>query len=147
LEHVEQTFILSVPSDTRNLAMIRDFVEDAVRRSTMGGSDLDKLKLAVDEACANVIEHAYGNDRTKKLTIRVSFDPAQVIVDVVDSGKEYDPTAHTPATLEELAAGRRDGGMGIRIMRMATDELLWFPDEHGHNCLRLVKRITPPAAE
>ena len=145
MEHVEHTFVLSVPSDTRNLAMIRDFVEDAVRRSTMTGSDSDKLKLAVDEACANVIEHAYGNDRTKKLTIRVSFDASQVIVDVVDSGHTYDPTGHAPATLEELAAGRRDGGMGIRLMRMATDELLWFPDEQGHNCLRLIKRITPPA--
>ena len=131
MEHVEHTFVLSVPSDTRNLAMIRDFVEDAVRRSTMTGSDSDKLKLAVDEACANVIEHAYGNDKTKKLTIRVSFDASQVIVDVVDSGHTYDPTSHAPATLDELAASRRDGGMGIRLMRWRPTSSSGSPTSRG----------------
>lgn len=143
MEHV-QTFKLSVPSDTANLAMIRDFVERAARRSPLPPTDLDRLKLAVDEACANVIEHAYGHDATKELTIRVAFDDAKIEVDVIDSGRSYDPTSHAPKTLEELASLRRDGGMGIRIMRMATDDLSWALNEEGHNRLRLTKRIVPP---
>ena len=146
MEHVQQVFKISVPSDTANLAMIRDFVERAARRSPIQSTDLDKLKLAVDEACSNVIEHAYGKDTTKELTIRVAFDAAQIEVEVIDTGHSYDPTGHTPKTLEELAAHRHDGGMGIRLMRIATDELSWSLDESGHNRLRLVKHLVPPSA-
>ena len=141
MEHVQQTFKLSVPSDTRNLSMIRDFVEQAARRSPIEATDLDRLKLAVDEACANVIEHAYKHDSTQELTIRVSFDVTRVAVEVIDSGSTYDPTNHTPKSLEDIAKHRGDGGMGIRLMRMATDELSWSTDEEGHNCLRLVKHL------
>ena len=142
MEHVQQTFKLSVPSDTQNLSMIRDFVERAVRRTPIEGPDLDRLKLAVDEACANVMEHAYGHDATKELTVRVSYDLAEVAVEVIDSGPSYDPTQFIPRELTDLQAMKRDGGMGIRLMKMATDDLVWSSDGQGHNCLRLVKRIS-----
>jgi serine/threonine-protein kinase RsbW len=141
VEHVQQTFKLSVPSDTANLSMVRDFIERAVRRSPIDASDLNKLTLAVDEACANVIEHAHEHDSTKELTIRVSFDDSRVEVDVVDTGRSFDPTKHAAISLGDLAKLRKDGGMGIRIMQMATDELSYTLDESGHNRLRLVKYI------
>ena len=139
MEHAQQTFKLSVPSDTANLAMIRDFVEDSARRSALGESEMQKLKLAVDEACANVIEHAYDNDNTREITVHVWFDDAQIEVDVIDSGSRFDPTAHKPLELRDLVG--RKGGMGIRIMQLATDELVADTDENGHNRLRLIKRL------
>lgn len=142
MEHVQQTFKLSVPSDTRNLSMIRDFVERAARRSPITEGDLDRLKLAVDEACANVIEHAYKRDVTKELTVRVAYDQSEISVEVIDSGPSYDPTQFVPRELADLQAMKKDGGMGIRLMRMATDDLVWSSDEQGHNCLRLVKKIS-----
>jgi serine/threonine-protein kinase RsbW len=141
VEHVQQTFKLSVPSDTANLSMVRDFIERAARRSPIESAELSKLTLAVDEACANVIEHAHGNDAAKELTIRVSFDDTRVEVDVIDSGRSFDPTQHAPISLKDLASRRKDGGMGIRIMQMATDELSYSLDDDGHNRLRLVKHI------
>jgi serine/threonine-protein kinase RsbW len=140
VEHAQQTFKLSVPSDTVNLAMIRDFVEDSARRSVLAEKDLLKLKLAVDEACANVIEHAYNGDSTREITVHVWFDDVQIEVDVIDSGSPFDPGSHNPIQLEDLVG--HTGGMGIRIMRLATDELVADNDEHGHNRLRLIKRFT-----
>jgi serine/threonine-protein kinase RsbW len=142
VEHLQQTFKLSVPSDTSNLAMIRDFVERAARRSPIEGPDLERLKLAVDEACANVMEHAYKRDATKELTVRVSYDQSEISVEVIDSGPTYDPTQFIPRELADLQALKKDGGMGIRLMKMATDDLVWSSDGEGHNCLRLVKRIS-----
>jgi len=139
VEHAQQTFKLSVPSDTVNLAMIRDFVEDSARRSTIAEPEMQKLTLAVDEACANVIEHAYDNDNTREITVHVWFDDAQIEVDVIDSGSRFDPSSHKPLELQDLVG--RKGGMGIRIMQMATDELLVDTDENGYNRLRLIKRL------
>jgi serine/threonine-protein kinase RsbW len=139
VEHAQQTFKLSVPSDTVNLKMIRDFVEDSARRSTIAEPDMHKLALAVDEACANVIEHAYNSDSTREITVHVWFDDAQIGVDVIDSGTSFDPSSHKPLELQDLVG--RKGGMGIRIMQIATDELLADTDENGHNRLRLIKRL------
>ena len=140
MEHAQQTFKLSVPSDTVNLAMIRDFIEVSARRSAIDEPDMQKLTLAVDEACANVIEHAYNNDNTREITVHVWFDDAQIGVDVIDSGSRFDPTSHKPLELRDLVG--HQGGMGIRIMQMATDELVADTDENGHNRLRLIKRLT-----
>ncbi len=139
MEHAQQTFKLSVPSDTGNLAMIRDFVERAAKRSALSEADTERLKLAVDEACANVMEHAYGNDTTQEVTIHVWFDATQFAVDVIDSGRPFDPSSHKPLELKELIG--RKGGMGIRLMQLATDELISDVDESGHNRLRLIKRL------
>jgi serine/threonine-protein kinase RsbW len=139
VEHAQQTFKLVVPSDTVNLAMIRDFVEVSARRSALEESAMERLKLAVDEACANVIEHAYDNDNTREITVHVWFDQAQIGVDVIDSGSPFDPHSHKSLRLEDLVG--RTGGMGIRIMKMATDELVADTDENGHNRLRLIKRL------
>ena len=143
MEHAQQTFKLSVPSDTKNLAVIRDFVERVSRRSPISDDELERLKLAVDEACANVIEHAYKNDNTREITVHIWYDPSQITVDVIDSGTPFDPTNHKPIDINELLG--KSGGMGIRLMKLATDELISDVDEEGHNRLRLVKRF--PAAE
>lgn len=140
VEHAQQTFKLSVPSDTKNLKMVRDFVETSASRSTLGETEMERLKLAVDEACANVIEHAYNNDVTRELTVHVWFDDSQIAVDVIDSGTAFDPSTHKPLALPDLVGHK--GGMGIRIMQMATDELVADTDENGHNRLRLIKRLT-----
>ncbi len=140
MEHAQQTFKLVVPSSTINLAMIRDFVEDSSRRSAIDEASMQRLKLAVDEACANVIEHAYNNDDTRELTVHVWFDDTQLEVDVIDSGTSFDPNKHKPLELQDLVGHK--GGMGIRIMRMATDEIVADTDENGHNRLRLIKRLT-----
>src|SRR5471030_422564 len=83
----EQAFTLDVPSTTQNLALIRDFVN---RISAQAGFDVDemaKLELAVDEACANVIEHAYGNEQGKQVMVRASFDDEVLRITVVDTGR------------------------------------------------------------
>jgi serine/threonine-protein kinase RsbW len=71
---IERKFTLQVPSSTENLALIREFVGSIAQQSGMDAKDSGKLELAVDEACANVIEHAYGHDITKEVIIRASLD-------------------------------------------------------------------------
>jgi serine/threonine-protein kinase RsbW len=137
VEHAQQTFKLSVPSNTANLALVRDFFEVTARRSKIADDDLEKFKIAVDEACANVIEHAYNNDKTRELTIHIWFDEQQLTVEVIDSGSRFDPNTHEMVDLKDLIG--KSGGMGITLMKMATDEISWEVDDEGHNHLRLIK--------
>ena len=71
-EAIERTFTLHVPSSTENLVLIREFVTSIATRAGLDESDVAKLELAVDEACANVIEHAYQHDSSKEVTVAPS---------------------------------------------------------------------------
>lgn len=138
---LERTFSLHVPSSTENLAMIRDFVANIGSQAGLAEDDVAKLQLAVDEACANVIEHAHGHDSDKAVTVRATFDAATLRIEVVDEGHGFDPTQVPSAPVEELVHDRRTGGLGLRVMRSLMDEVSYEIVPGERNRLRLLKRI------
>lgn len=131
---------LSLCADLGDLATVREFV---ARMGTDLGLDADviyDLQLAVDEACANVINHAYGSQAGR---IDVSVEPVEEGVQVVvrDWGGAFDPhvvpTPNVEAPLEE----RQLGGLGLFLMRQVMDDVRFAFDAEGGNTLEMVKRI------
>ncbi len=137
----ERTFSLHVPSSTENLSMIRDFVKSIGTQSGMEDMDVARLELAVDEACANVMEHAYDADSTKEVSIRAIVDDESVQIEVVDSGKGFDPAAVEQLKVEELVSARRTGGLGMRLMKSFMDEVHYEMQPGVKNELKMVKRL------
>jgi serine/threonine-protein kinase RsbW len=137
----ERTFSLHVPSSTENLSMIRDFVKSIGAQSGMGDMDVARLELAVDEACANVMEHAYDSDTTKEVSIRAIVDESSVQIEVIDSGKGFDPAAVEELNLEELVSAKRTGGLGMRLMKSFMDEVHYEMQPGVKNELKMVKRL------
>src|SRR5437667_12898523 len=123
MEAVERTFQLHVPSSTENLSMIRDFVGSIGQRAGFSDAEVAKLELAVDEACANVIEHAYGSDDTCEVTVKAKLDSEQVQIEIVDTGRGFDPSTVEEINLAELASGRKTGGLGMRLIRSVMDDI------------------------
>lgn len=140
---VEKRFLLQVPSSTRNLGMVREFIGSVGGQAGLGESAIAKLQLAVDEACANVIEHAYGHDATKEVMIRVSFDDAEMRFEVIDTGAGFDPDQIPRKEVEQLIAERRKGGLGLRLIRTLMDEVYYEIEPGRKNQLRMVKRLKP----
>lgn len=141
MDSMERTFQLHVPSSTENLAMIRDFVGSIGERAGMNPGDVGKLKVAVDEACANVIEHAYGSDDTREVTVKATLDSEQVQIEIVDTGRGFDPSTIEQINLEQLAASRKSGGLGMRLIRSVMDEVQYQIGPGQKNELRMVKRL------
>jgi serine/threonine-protein kinase RsbW len=138
---LERTFSLKVPSATENLAIIREFVANVGSQAGLADDDVAKLELAVDEACANVIEHAHGHDSNKEVTVRATFDAATLRIEVVDEGEGFDPTAVPAVPVEQMVHDRRTGGLGLRVMRSLMDEVSYEIVPGERNRLRLLKRI------
>ncbi len=141
MDSMERTFQLHVPSSTENLAMIRDFVGKIGERAGMSPGDLLKLELAVDEACANVIEHAYGTDDTREVTVKAKLDPEAVQIEIVDTGKGFDPESIEQQNLEQLVSKRKSGGLGLRLIRSVMDEVQYQIVPGQKNELRMIKRL------
>ena len=142
---IERTFTLKVPSSTENLALIREFVTRVGTQAGLDQSDIGKLELAVDEACANVIEHAYGHDATKEVIVRAIFDEEVLRIKVIDNGRGFDPQSIPQADLERLVAERRSGGLGIRLMKSLVDEVRYEFEPGQKNELHMMKRIKKPS--
>ena len=141
MESVERTFQLHVPSSTENLSMIRDFVGSIGERAGMGPTDLAKVALAVDEACANVIEHAYGSDDTREVSVKVRFDAETIQIEIVDTGKGFDPSQIEQLSLDELMTRRKTGGLGMRLMHKVMDKVEYEIVPGQKNELRMVKKL------
>jgi serine/threonine-protein kinase RsbW len=138
---IERKFLLQVPSSTENLAIVREFLNSVGRQAGMNDDEVAKVQLAVDEACSNVIEHAYGHDSSKEVMVRVSFDHEMLRIEVVDTGKGFDPSSIPRQELEQLVAQRKTGGLGVRLIQKLMDEVHYEVGPGKKNQIRMVKRI------
>ncbi len=145
MESFEKTFALEVPSSTENLSIIRDFISKIGERAGFDENQTAFIALAVDEACANVIEHAHKEDPTHQVTVRALLDDLKLTLEIVHGGEAFDAAAVRPKTVEELIRERRSGGLGLRIIRTVMDEVEYRIVPGKSNVLRMLKWLKKPA--
>ncbi|SPE40458.1 putative anti-sigma regulatory factor, serine/threonine protein kinase [Candidatus Sulfopaludibacter sp. SbA3] len=138
---LERVFTLKVPSSTEHLVMIRDFVTSIGEQAGLTHNEVGQLELAVDEACANVMEHAYGRDMTKEVSVRATIDGDTVEIVVIDTGQGFDPAAIEQLELDKLIYNRKSGGLGMRLMKTLMDEVHYEMIPGKKNELRMIKRL------
>ncbi|MGB9593257.1 MAG: ATP-binding protein [Anaerolineae bacterium] len=140
---MEETSVyeLTVPARFDNLALIGDFISGVARRAGFDEKGVFNLQLACDEACTNVIEHAYGGG-PGQIRITVTLYPDRIQIQVHDTGRPFDPQAIRIPDLEAPLERRETGGLGLHFMRSIMDELRFEFGEDG-NRLTMVKRRTP----
>jgi serine/threonine-protein kinase RsbW len=138
---IEKKFTLQVPSSTENLALIREFVTTIGGQAGLIDSEISNVELAVDEACANVIEHAYGYDLTKEVIVRAVFDDEALQISVIDEGQGFDPGKVKQEDVAELAHDRKSGGLGLRLIHTLMDEVTYEFTPGQKNELHMTKKI------
>jgi len=141
MSSIEKKFTLQVPSSTENLALIREFVTTVGRQAQFEEAEILNLELAVDEACANVIEHAYGHDITKEVVVRAKFDEESLQISVIDEGLGFDPNKTPQDSVEQLIHDRKSGGLGIRLIKKLMDEVSYEIMPGQKNELHMTKKI------
>lgn len=126
------------PARTEALAAVRLAVQQACRDAGCGEECSGELVLAVNEACMNVIQHAYAFAAGAEFRLCIGQDDGMICVQLLDSGRKACLADLCPRALEDL----RPGGLGVRFMREVTDGLEYLPPPPGFtNLLQLRKRI------
>ena len=136
---------LEVDAETQNLAVVREFLHGAIKRSMLPTSDANKVVLAVDEAVANTIQHGYEGQERGKVVVVIDADDKAFTVRVRDTGVSYDSGAGSEEKAEldlqqHIASGNKRG-LGLFIMRKVMDEVRYTSREGEINELTLVKYI------
>ena len=129
---------LTIPSTTLKLSRVRRFVEGHARGCGFSSDVIDQLSLAVDEACTNVIRHAYSGSKSGPVDITVDIDPERFTVTIRDEGNSIDLETYAEPNLNKSIRDRRAGGFGVHIMRKLMDLVEY--EKHGEfNEVHLVK--------
>jgi len=121
--NTEKQFELKIPNQTDNLELIRDFIGKVSGKVGFGEDDINKICIAVDEACTNVIKHAYEQEGEDHIGIIIKIDYSKLTIVVTDRGKGFDPKSMELPDMNDYFAELRVGGLGIYLMKTLMDEV------------------------
>ena len=131
---------LTLPGRFENLAEIAKFVVQAAEAAGFDERTVYSVQLAVDEACSNIIEHAYGGEDRGDIECTCRIDNEGLTVTLRDQGDSFDlasvPEPDIHANLEERDAR----GLGVYFIRQLMDEIRFAHTPDSGNVLTLVKR-------
>jgi serine/threonine-protein kinase RsbW len=115
---------------------VLDQVAQAMTERGYPPRDVAGLRLALEEAVVNALEHGNGGDPARQVMVRYAVGPQEVLVDVEDEGPGFDPdTVPDPTAPENLD---KPGGRGLLLMRHFTS---WVRFHGRGNRVTLCKRF------
>ena len=123
------------------LKLIRGSVHAAARMCGFGDQIAQNIVLAVDEACQNVIVHAYEGQDDGDIVLGLFRDPDGLLVHVRDYAPRVDPAQIKPRRPTDL----RPGKLGSHFMHEIMDTVTLHPANGGGNLLEMRKRLDGPS--
>lgn len=138
---MKQVATLKVKAVLESVPLAIDCVTQSARAAGFDAHSLYQIQLAVDEACSNVVDHAYADLEPGDMEVSCCLDAQTLVIRVRDWGKGFnpdnvpEPDVHAP--LEE----RTLGGLGLFLMKQVMDHVLFTFDPERGNELMMVKRL------
>lgn len=129
---------LTIGCNKQELIKVRQFTSDMLDVHDIPDLQAHKLILAVDEVCANLIIHANHCDDKSYIEFQIDFLPQQIEFTFKDKGVGFDINQYESPTLDELISTRRQGGLGLMLVKRIMDKIE-FSREKNHNICRLIK--------
>jgi serine/threonine-protein kinase RsbW len=132
---------LEIKSRTENLAEIRDFINSAALEAGFSKETIDKIILAVDEACTNIIKHAYKYFPDGRIVLTLKADKKTFTVEIIDYGNAFDPDLIPNPDLKKYFDEKKVGGLGMYLMKKLMDEVKYTSIPGKFNQVSLTKNI------
>ena len=132
---------LKVLSKTENLSEIRDFVSENALKAGITSATIDSIILAVDEACTNIIKHAYKLSPQGEIIIKTDFDKDKFTITIIDYGKSFEPDKVPNPDLQKYYREHRVGGLGMYLMKSLMDDVEYTTIPGKYNKVLLSKNI------
>lgn len=128
---------VSLPAQPGRMRQLRGLVGEAAGRAGFSEHERDDIVLAVNEAFANVIKHAYHFDPDREIRLVVFCTEKALILELHDDAECVDPGTVKPGSLDDISPG----GLGVYFIHQIMDETEFLDCEGKGNILRMVKYI------
>jgi serine/threonine-protein kinase RsbW len=110
-----------------NLSLVRNFVREFLAECAFVENEVNLIVLGLDEACSNVIRHAYNHEETLLITLSCEKTGSGVRFRLRDFGAGTDPARMKGRQLERV----RPGGLGLHLIREAFDQVEYNLKKRG----------------
>lgn len=135
---------LRFEAKARELKRVRSAVKREALAAGCDENAAQDVMLAVDEACQNVIRHAYGEEREGDMVLRIEHQGRSLVISLVDFAPRVDPRKVKPRDLDDV----RPGGLGTHLIQEVMDSAEFVEPPPGcGNLLKMVKRIEGSGTE
>lgn len=129
-------------AELESLSVFRDFIEFACREKGVRNLEvIYDLKLAVDEACTNIITHGYAGMNPGSIILALEFLLGSILVRITDFGHAFEPRPTPLPDLQDNLDGHREGGFGLYFIYQTMDRVDYETTEDG-NCLTFTKHLS-----
>ena len=139
LVKMELKSFFQISAELKNLALIRDFVQETATVLAADPVMLLDVVLAVSEVATNIMIHGYQG-QPGLIEIEVGRAGNSLVVRLRDQAPPFDPTVVPDPDLTLPLEKRSPGGMGIYLARQLMDELTHRLTPQGGNELTLIKK-------
>jgi serine/threonine-protein kinase RsbW len=103
-------FKLSLPAKSENLGRVRRAVTDFAAALGLDNETISDLRLAVNEACSNVVRHAYNGQEQGPMRVEARPVGDSLVVLVNDNGRGLSRVSSDPGA-----------GLGLRVASAVSD--------------------------
>ena len=119
--------VLRLPCGSASFCRIRHSLGEFLENVPLEEEHKTLVILAVDEACANVLVHAYGKNPERPIRLRFEHLPRSLRITIRDYGKSCEPDKICGRDLRDF----RPGGLGVHLIRQAFDRVSYEPRKRG----------------
>lgn len=131
---------LEIDGKLENISVIVDFTTTAMRQLGIE-EGIPMVQTAVDEACTNIIKHAYSG-KGGIISISCELQHNDIVITIRDYGKPFDIDSVMPPDLEAPLEQRRIGGLGMYLMRKLMDDISYDFNAQNGNKLIMRKKLS-----
>ena len=113
----------SFPGRFSSLNAINQFVTRAAQAAGLDNHALYAVQIAVDEACTNIIEHAYACQDRGPIECTCQISDRGLVIVLHDYGQPFDPAQVAEPDLDASLQERNSGGLGVYFIRQLMDDV------------------------
>lgn len=129
--------LLNLSAEPTQLQAMREKLRMALTDIGIPQSIQEQLVLAVNEACMNIIQHAYCGNAKGEIRLSLEDTPNQLRFLLEDDAPCVDPACITPRDLTDI----RPGGLGVHFIKEIMDEVHFYPAGKQGNRLEMIKHL------
>lgn len=138
-KHIKKKLVIK--SKTENLSPIRKFVSENANEAGISNEEIDDIILAVDEACTNIIKHAYKSFPEGEIIIEIDYTERKFTIKLIDHGISFNPDLIPDPDLQKYYRQRRVGGLGLYLMKTLMDDVQYVSVPGKYNQVLLSKNL------
>ena len=127
------------PGNFKNLSKISDFAIFYAEQAGFNPNEVYAIQTAVDEACSNIIDHAYGGENIGDIEITIQQIKDGLRIILRDNGEPFDPDDIPAPDITSPLEIRKERGLGIYFMRKLMDSVIFEFSQARGNKLTLEK--------